>query len=113
MNKLATLILTMSLSLASGTALAAAGNTDVGDSNGQANAAASAGQVAPDAKQNLEPNSINNDEINTGDTNAATGNMNANEIHENTMCKDGRCPDENVSMGEHRDTDPKTDGTTQ
>lgn len=47
MTKLATLFLTATLSLASGAALAA--DSGAQTNNGQANAAADAGQVAPDA----------------------------------------------------------------
>lgn len=49
MTKLASLFLTATLSLASGAALAAESSTQ--SNNGQANAAADAGQVAPDAKK--------------------------------------------------------------
>lgn len=49
MTKLATLFLTATLSLASGAALAA--DSGAQTNNGQANAAADAGQVAPDARE--------------------------------------------------------------
>lgn len=58
MTKLATLFLTASLTLASGSVLAA--ETGSTDNNGDANAAAAAGQVAPDAKQNIAPNNVDN-----------------------------------------------------
>jgi len=136
MNKLATILLTTTLTLASGAAFAA---------NGQANAAADAGAVAPGAKENLPPNNVSNDNINTGNTNAATGStgtnttgtssggmlhsnggastsadgqhMDKDDIHKNTMCKDGRCPDVNKKVetgdGMNNDVDTKTDGTSQ
>ena len=53
MTKLATLFLTATLSLASGAALAA--DSGAQTNNGQANAAADAGQVAPDARENVAP----------------------------------------------------------
>ncbi|MEH0886060.1 protein YbgS [Enterobacter sp. UNJFSC 003] len=126
MTKLATLFLTATLTLASGSVLAA--QTGTSDSNGDANAAAAAGQVAPDAKQNVAPNNVDNNQINNGSTNTATGStmlhpngtdsgtmshdgMTTDEVHKNTMCKDGRCPDPNDKVGS--DADTKTDGTTQ
>jgi len=140
MNKLATILLTTTLTLASGAAFAAA--------NGAANAAADAGAVAPGAKENLPPNNVSNDNINTGNTNAATGStgtnttgstgtssgtmlhpnggastsadgqhMDKDDIHKNSMCKDGRCPDVNKKVetgdGMNNDVDTKTDGTSQ
>jgi hypothetical protein len=143
MNKLATILLTTTLTLASGAALAAS------NSNGAANAAADAGAVAPGAKENLQPNNVNNNDINTGNTNAATGStgtnttgttgttstggmlhsnggastsadgqhMDKDDIHKNSMCKDGRCPDVNKKVetgdGMNNDVDTKTDGTSQ
>ncbi len=97
-------LLTATLGLASGAALAAESNAQ--SSNGQANSAANAGQVAPDARQNVAPNDVNNNDINTnGNTNStmqhpdgSTMNhdgMTKDEEHKNTMCKDGRCPDIN------------------
>lgn len=38
-------------------------------------------------------------------------NMSKDEVHKNTMCKDGRCPDANDKVGD--DANTKTDGTTQ
>ncbi|EHK0943249.1 YbgS-like family protein [Citrobacter farmeri] len=122
MTKLASLFLTATLSLASGAALAAESSTQ--SNNGQANAAADAGQVAPDAKENVAPNNVDNDNINSGGTmlhpNGSSMNhegMTQDEVHKNTMCKDGRCPDMNkkVETGEgmNSDVDSKTDGTTQ
>ena len=122
MTKLASLFLTATLSLASGAALAA--ETSTQSNNGQANAAADAGQVAPDAKENVAPNNVDNDNINSGGTmlhpNGSSMNhegMTQDEVHKNTMCKDGRCPDMNkkVETGEgmNSDVDSKTDGTTQ
>ena len=64
MTKLATLFLTATLSLASGAALAA--DSGAQSNNGQANAAADAGQVAPDARENVAPNNVDNNGVNTG-----------------------------------------------
>lgn len=122
MTKLASLFLTATLSLASSAALAA--DTSTQSNNGQANAAADAGQVAPDAKENVAPNNVDNDNINTGGTmlhpNGSSMNhegMTQDEVHKNTMCKDGRCPDMNKKVetgdGMNNDVDSKTDGTTQ
>ncbi|WP_047625481.1 YbgS-like family protein [Enterobacter sp. ZOR0014] len=119
MTKLATLFLTATLTLASGSVLAA--ETGTSDSNGDANAAAEAGQVAPDAKQNIAPNNVDNSQINTGGTmlhpnGSDSGtmnhdNMSSDEVHKNSMCKDGKCPDPNDKVG--NDANTKTDGTTQ
>ncbi|HGL6357421.1 TPA: YbgS-like family protein [Citrobacter amalonaticus] len=122
MTILASLFLTATLSLASGAALAA--ETSAQTNNGQANAAADAGQVAPDAKENVAPNNVDNDNINSGGTmlhpNGSSMNhegMTKDEVHKNTMCKDGRCPDVNKKVetgnGINNDVDTKTDGTTQ
>lgn len=122
MTKLASLFLTATLSLASSAALAAESNTQ--SNNGQANAAADAGQVAPDAKENVAPNNVDNDNINSGGTmlhpNGSSMNqegMTQDEVHKNTMCKDGRCPDMNKKVetgdGMNNGVDSKTDGTTQ
>ena len=122
MTKLASLFLTATLSLASGAALAAESSTQ--SNNGQANAAADAGQVAPDAKENVAPNNVDNDNINSGGTmlhpNGSSMDhegMSKDEVHKNTMCKDGRCPDVNKKVetgdGMNNDVDSKTDGTTQ
>ena len=93
MTKLASLFLTATLSLASGAALAA--ETSAQTNNGQANAAADAGQVAPDAKENVAPNNVDNDNINSGGTmlhpNGSSMNhegMTKDEVHKNTMCKE-------------------------
>lgn len=123
-TKLATLLLTATLSLASGAALAA--DTGAQSNNGQANAAADAGQVAPDAKENIAPNGVDNSQINTGSggtmlhPNGSTSGhdgMTKDEVHKNSMCKDGRCPDINKKVetgnGVNNDADTKTDGTTQ
>lgn len=122
MTKLASLFLTATLSLASSAALAAESNTQ--SNNGQANAAADAGQVAPGAKENVAPNNVDNDNINSGGTmlhpNGSSMNqegMTQDEVHKNTMCKDGRCPDMNKKVetgdGMNNDVDSKTDGTSQ
>ncbi|SCC02702.1 YbgS-like protein [Kosakonia oryzendophytica] len=131
MNKLATLFLTTTLALSGGAAWAAdttSGTTD--SSNGQANAAAAAGQPAPDAHQNLVPKESDSSKINTGDSNSNSGtmqhpngttsstqHMSKDEVHKNSMCKDGRCPDINKKVetgnGSNNDVNTKTDGTTQ
>ena len=122
MTKLATLFLTAILSLASGAALAADANTQ--SNNGQANSSADAGQVAPDARENVAPNNVDNSQINSGGTmlhpDVSSMNhdgMTSDEVHKNTMCKDGRCPDVNKKVetgdGINNDVDTKTDGTTQ
>ncbi|MGU3413510.1 YbgS-like family protein [Enterobacteriaceae bacterium C23F] len=122
-NTLATLILTATLSMMSGAALAA---DTASDNNGQANAAAAAGQPAPDAHQNVAPNGVDNSNVNTQSSGTMlhpNGNssdaqhMSKDEIHKNTMCKDGKCPDINKKVetgsGMNNDVDTKTDGTTQ
>lgn len=121
MNKLSSLLLAATLGLASGAALAA--DTGAQSNNGQANAAADAGQVAPDARENVAPNNVDNGKINSGsaDTNGtmlhpdgSTMNhdgMSSDEVHKNSMCKDGRCPDTDKKFGQDEAT--KTDGTTQ
>ena len=124
MNKLTTLFLTATLTLASGAALAA--DTTSGMNNGQANASAEAGQVAPDANQNIAPKGVDNSNINNGGTmlhpNGSTINsgltsesMTKDEIHKNSMCKDGKCPDTNqkVETGSGDDVNKKVDGTSQ
>jgi len=151
MNKLTALILSATLSLASGAALAADTSNNSTDNNGPANAAANAGVGTPDAVQNTAPKDVNNNDINTGNmnnagttgTNTGTGagtgtstgtmmnsgsssstNMNsatssgpqsADEIHKNTQCKEGKCPDVNEKVETHQGSgkvNPNTDGTT-
>ncbi|MFP2238027.1 YbgS-like family protein [Pseudescherichia vulneris] len=120
---LATLFLTATLSMMSGAALAA---DSASDNNGQANAAASAGQVAPDAKQNVAPNGVDNGNVNTqssgtmmhpNGSSSDAQHMSKDEIHKNSMCKDGKCPDINKKVetgdGINNDANTKTDGTTQ
>ena len=117
MTKLTTLFLTATLTLASGSVLAA----DAGSSgsNGDANAAAEAGQVAPDAKQNIAPNNVDNSNINTGNTNTGgtnTGTMNhegmtTDENHKKSVRKDGTCPDPKDKEGS--DDKTKTHAKTQ
>ena len=89
MTKLATLFLTATLSLASGAALAA--DSGAQTNNGQANAAADAGQVAPDARENVAPNNVDNNGVNTG----SGGTM----LHPDgsSMNNDGMTKDEAVS----------------
>src|SRR5690606_33913541 len=103
MTKLASLFLTATLTLASGAALAA--ETSTQSNNGQENAAADAGQVAPGAKENVAPNNVDNDNINSGGTmlhpngtSTTQDGMTKDEVHKNTMCKDGRCPDVNKKV---------------
>lgn len=120
-NKLTSLLLAATLSLASGAVLAA--DTGAQSNNGQANSAADAGQVAPDARENVAPNNVDNSNINTGSGNTGGtmlhpdgSNMNhdgmsSDEVHKNSMCKDGRCPDTDKKVGQ--DDASKTDGTTQ
>lgn len=120
---LATLFLTATLSMMSGAAFAA---DSASDNNGQANAAASAGQVAPDAKQNVAPNGVDNGNANTqssgtmmhpNGSSSDAQHMSKDEIHKNSMCKDGKCPDINKKVetgdGINNDANTKTDGTTQ
>lgn len=111
MKKLTTLLLTATLGLASGAALAA--DTGAQSNNGQANSSADAGQVAP--------NNVDNSQINSG-SGGTTGstmtqdNMSSNEVHKNSMCKDGRCPDTGKKLdngGNTTQDNSKTDGTTQ
>ncbi|TDX16772.1 MULTISPECIES: YbgS-like family protein [Buttiauxella] len=123
MNKLTALFLTATLSVASSLAMAAETS---GSNNGQANASAEAGQVAPDANQNLAPKNVDNSNINNGGTmlhpNGSTSSsgmsndgMSKEEIHKNSMCKDGKCPDMNkkVETGSGDDVNTKVDGTSQ
>ncbi len=157
MNKLTALILSATLSLASGAALAAETNANSTDNNGPANAAASAGVGTPEANQNIAPKGVDSNDINTGNKNmsnsgttgtnmgasgtgtgtgttgtgtggtmlhpdtsntnsaTSTGPNSADEIHKNTQCKDGKCPDINdkVETGQGGDNvNPNTDGTT-
>ena len=70
MNKLTALLLSATLSLASGAALAADNSASTSD-NGPANAAASAGVGTPEAKQNQAPKGVDNNDINTGNMNNA------------------------------------------
>jgi hypothetical protein len=89
MNKLTSLLLAATLGLASGAALAA--DTGAQSNNGQANSAADAGQVAPDARENVAPNNVDNGKINAGSTDTG-GTM----LHPNgsTMNHDGMSSDE-------------------
>ncbi len=120
MTKLASLFLTATLTLASGAALAA--ETTTQSNNGQANSSADAGQTAPDARENVAPNNVDNNKINSGGTmlhpDGSSMNhegMTKDEVHKNSMCKDGRCPDVNKKVGSdiNNDVDTKTDGTSQ
>ncbi|MEM6159972.1 YbgS-like family protein [Erwinia sp. P6884] len=110
MNKFAIVFLTAAMTLGSGAALAES-------NNGGANQAADAGAVSGSAKENLQPNNVDNSDINnTGNATSpqtqadGSTNMSADEMHENSQCKDGKCPDMNKKVGDGADT--KTDGTT-
>ena len=123
MKKLTTLLLTATLSLASGAALAA--DTGAQSNNGQANSSADAGQVAPDARENVAPNNVDNSQINSGSggtmlhpdgSTMSQDNMSSDEVHKNSMCIDGRCPDTGKKLdngGNTTQDNSKTDGTTQ
>ncbi|MBW1213389.1 YbgS-like family protein [Pantoea allii] len=116
MNKFAIIFLTAAMTLGSGAAMAA---------NGNSNQAAAAGAVAGGANENLPPNKVDNSKINntgteksspTADSTSSSKHMTADEIDKNTQCKDGKCPDMNKKVhtkkgGGHVNT--KTDGTTQ
>jgi len=106
MNKFAIIALTAAMTLGSATAIA-----ETSSNNGAANAAAESGAVAPGAKQNLQPNNVDNSKINTGDASSTHQQMSAEDIHKNAQCKDGKCPDINKKVGD--DANTKTDGTTQ
>lgn len=106
MNKFTMVLLTAAMTLGSTAAMA----------DGSANAAADAGAVAGSAKENLAPNKVNNDKINTDGTGTHKDmkkghGMSAEEVHKNSQCKDGKCPDINKKVGE--DAQTKTDGTSQ
>ncbi|WP_426816726.1 YbgS-like family protein [Winslowiella sp. 2C04] len=113
MKKFAIVFLTAAMTLGSGAAMAAS-------NNGTANQAADAGAAAGGAKQNLQPNNVDNSQINTGSGTSGTAtdssNMTADEIHKNAQCKDGKCPDVNKKVETKvggGDVNTKTDGTTQ
>ena len=125
-NTLATLFLTVTLSMMSGAAMAADSASNASDNNGQANSSADAGQMAPDAHQNIAPNGVDNSNVNTqssgtmlhpNDSSTDAQHMSKDEIHKNSMCKDGKCPDINKKVetgdGMNNDVNTKTDGTTQ
>ncbi|SFM87407.1 YbgS-like protein [Izhakiella capsodis] len=118
MNKFAIAILTATMALGSGAALAAGGN------NGNSNQAAAAGAVSGGAKQTLAPKLVDNSKINGGSHNTAGHpthknkmkhhkhkKMDANQINRNSQCKDGKCPNVNEKVGPGANT--RTDGTTQ
>ncbi|MBP2170404.1 hypothetical protein J2125_003596 [Erwinia toletana] len=112
MKKFAIVLFTAAMTLGSGAAMAASGN------NGTANQAADAGAKAGGANENLAPNKVDNSKINTGDTSGSAtdhNKMSADEMHKNSQCKDGKCPDVNkkVETGTGTDVNTKTDGTTQ
>lgn len=106
MNKFSMVLLTAAMTLGSTAAMA----------DGSANAAADAGAVAGSAKENIAPNKVNNDKINTDGAGTHKDmmkghDMSAEEVHKNSQCKDGKCPDINKKVGE--DAQTKTDGTSQ
>lgn len=120
MNKFAIIFLTAAMTLGSGAAMAA----DSSSNNGTANQAADAGAAAGGAKENLPPNKVDNSKINNSGVNshsAATGgssgkNMSADEIDQNSQCKDGKCPNINKKVETKKgggEVNTKTDGTTQ
>lgn len=91
MNKLATLLLTLCMALASGAALAEDSGSN--SNNGHANMTKSEG-----AKDAMPPNNVDNSQINTNGDSQSNGqnnsqNMSKDEMHKRAMCKDGRCPD--------------------
>lgn len=108
--------------MTSGAALAV-DNTDSSNNNGQANASAAAGLPAPDAQQNIAPKDTDSSNVNNAGTmlhpNTSSSNtgegMSKDEVHKNTLCKDGRCPDINkkVETGTGNDVNTKIDGTSQ
>ncbi|QKJ86429.1 hypothetical protein PMPD1_1473 [Paramixta manurensis] len=112
MNKFAIVFLATAMTLGSGAAMAA-------NSNGNENSAADAGAKAPGAKENLPPNKVDNNKINTGDTNTANpgnGSMSADQIDKNSDCKDGKCPNVNEKVKTKQgggSVDRQTDGTSQ
>lgn len=113
MNKFAIVFLTAAMTLGSGAAMAESSN------NGTSNQAADAGAAAGGAAQKIAPNGVDNSKINnTGDATSGTHKsmehhkkMSAEQIHKNSQCKDGKCPDINKKVGP--DAKTKTDGTTQ
>ncbi|MFS2223263.1 YbgS-like family protein [Pantoea sp. B65] len=117
MNKFAIILFTAAMTLGSSAAMAATESTS--SNNSTANQAADAGAAAGGAKQNLPPNNVDNSTINnTGSTSTTTtdhSNMTADEVHKNSVCKSGKCPDVNkkVHTGTGTGVDTKTDGTTQ
>ncbi|VEC33469.1 Probable secreted protein [Klebsiella pneumoniae] len=71
--------------------------------------------------RNVAPNNVDNSQINSG-SGGTTGstmtqdNMSSDEVHKNSMCKDGRCPDTGKKLdngGNTTQDNSKTDGTTQ
>ena len=117
MNKFAIAILTATMALGSGAALA-----EDGGNNGTSNQAADAGAASGGSEQTLAPKHVDNGKINEGSQNTAGSSthktmkhhgkkMDANQIDQNSQCKDGKCPNVNKKVGPGADT--KTDGTTQ
>lgn len=101
MKKFAIMLLTATMTLASGAAFAA--GTDAGSNNGSANESSSPGSV-----QKIAPNGVDNNKINETDkpvnevhkkkhtsTDKTHKEMSKKSVdHKKTMCKDGRCPDQ-------------------
>nr|MBA2815162.1 homeobox protein YbgS [Candidatus Pantoea persica] len=100
MNKFAILFLTAAMTVGSGAAMADSGN------NGTANQAEEAGAAAGGAKQNLPPNNVDNNDINNTGTNInptanGSSNMSADQMDQNSQCKDGKCLDINSKVQTH------------
>ncbi|MGQ7115475.1 protein YbgS, partial [Escherichia sp. TWPC-MK] len=53
----------------------------VRNNNGQANAAADAGQVAPDARENVAPNNVDNNGVNTGSGGTIGARTTESQVH--------------------------------
>jgi hypothetical protein len=101
MKKLAIILLSAAMALASGAAFAE--GADTGSNNGSANQSNSPGSV-----QKIAPNGVDNSKINETDkpvneihkkkhtsTTKAHKDMSKKTVdHKKAMCKDGRCPDQ-------------------
>jgi len=97
MKKLAMILLTASMTLA--TSAAFAEGSDAGSNNGSANASSAPGSV-----EKIAPNNVDNSKINTTSKPAnevhhkkkphATHQNSKVKDHKKAMCKDGRCPDQ-------------------
>lgn len=96
MKRLAIVLLTATMALASGAVFAE--GADSGSNNGSANQA-----NAPGSIQKIAPNGVDNSKINNTDkpvnevhkkAHKTKHKMSESQIHKKTMCKDGRCPDQ-------------------